>query len=176
MGEVHQLILTEGIEEARRACGRWAVAAQDFRRHHRAWGEAVARHRRQDPGGTNTGQGGECGGMSERTQLIAMATAVALTCLPASAQTVTAFYSGNALWNECSDNHAFQFGLCMGFVAGIADAMNIAGTKACFPPGVTVGQTVNVVKQFLGQHPERRHETAVLLVASALGEAFPCKK
>jgi len=85
-----------------------------------------------------------------------MVTAVALACLPASAETVTAFYSGNALWNECSGDNAFQSGLCMGFVAGISDAMSIAAIKACFPPGVTVGQTADVVKRFLGQHPERR--------------------
>jgi uncharacterized membrane protein len=107
-----------------------------------------------------------------------MVTAVALACLPASAETVTAFYSGNALWNECSADNAFQSGLCMGFVAGIADAMGmgIAASKACFPPGITAGQTDDVVKRFLGQHPERRHEAAVFLVAAALAEAFPCKR
>jgi hypothetical protein len=113
--------------------------------------------------------------MSERTRLVAMTTAVALACLPASAETATAFYSGNALWNECSGDNAFQSGLCMGFVAGISDAMSLAAIKACFPPGVTVGQTADVVKRFLGQHPERRHEAAAGLVAQALSEAFPCK-
>ena len=40
-----------------------------------------------------------------------MATAVALACLPASAaETATSFYSGNALWNECSGDNAFQSG------------------------------------------------------------------
>jgi hypothetical protein len=114
--------------------------------------------------------------MSERTRLVAMATAVAMACLPTAAETATSFYSGNALWNECSGDNAFQSGLCMGFVAGISDAMSIAAIKACFPPGVTVGQTADVVKRFLGQHPERRHEAAVFLVAAALAEAFPCKR
>ena len=113
--------------------------------------------------------------MSERTRLVAMTTAaVALACLPASAETATAFYS--ALWNECSGDNTFQSGLCMGFVAGISDAMSIAAIKACFPPGVTAGQTADVVKRFLGQHPERRHEAAAGLVAQALSEAFPCKQ
>ena len=85
--------------------------------------------------------------MSERTRLVAMATAVAMACLPTAAETATSFYSGNALWNECSGDNAFQSGLCMGFVAGIADAMGmgIAASKACFPPGITAGQTVDVV-------------------------------
>jgi hypothetical protein len=112
--------------------------------------------------------------MSGRTLLIAMATAGALASLPAPAARA-AFYSGNDLWAQCSGDNIVQAALCLGFVAGIADAMSVAASKACFPSGVNAGQAVDVVKLFLGQHPERRHEAAVFLVAQALSETFPCK-
>ena len=104
--------------------------------------------------------------MNGRTRLVTMATAVALACLPASAQDLRAFYTGNDLWSRCSDDNTYQSGLCQGFVTGIADAM-----------AVTEGQALDVVKRFLGQHPAERHEEAVSLslVAQALSEAFPCK-
>jgi hypothetical protein len=114
-----------------------------------------------------------------------MATAMAMACLPASAEQtvgswVRAFYSGNDLWAQCSGNSDYLSGLCRGYVTGIADAMtNVAGIygrRACIPMPVTVGQTVDVVKQYLGQHPEQRHYTASYLVAQALAEAFPCER
>ena len=118
--------------------------------------------------------------MSGRARLVAMATAVALAFLPASAQELRAFYTGNDLWSRCSGDNTYQSGLCQGFVTGIADAMGIAavlgGRRACIPLAVTEGQTLDVVKRFLGQHPAERHEEAVSLVAQALSEAFPCKQ
>ena len=55
--------------------------------------------------------------MSGRTRLVAMAmaTAVALGCLPASAQELRAFYTGNDLWSRCSGDNVYQSGLCQGF-------------------------------------------------------------
>jgi hypothetical protein len=74
-----------------------------------------------------------------------------------------------------------HFGLCAGFVVGIADAMSnvtgVLGRRACIPlPAVPRGQVIDVVKRYLEQHPETRHDSAVSLVAQALSEAFPCKQ
>jgi Rap1a immunity proteins len=110
----------------------------------------------------------------------AVATAVTLACLPASAQEVSRFYSGNDLWSLCSGNSGIQSGLCMGYVRGIADAMmvqppGVAGRRACFPEQVTAEQARDVVKRYLEQHPEVRHYSAASLAAEALAEAFPRK-
>jgi hypothetical protein len=119
--------------------------------------------------------------MSGRTRLVAMATAVVLGYLPASAQEQEGrvFDTGNDLWSHCSGKGDAHFGLCAGFVVGIADAMSnvtgILGRRACIPLPVSRGQAIDVVKQFLEQHPEKRHETAVSLAAEALAGAFPCK-
>ena len=109
----------------------------------------------------------------------AVATAVALACLPASAQAQGAFYSGNQLWSRCSADNHYEMGVCMGFVMGVADAMAagsaILGSRACLPQQSTGEQAQDVVMRYLEQHPEWRHQPAAGLVADALAEAFPCK-
>ena len=120
--------------------------------------------------------------MSGRTRLVTMATAVALACPPALAQEQEGkvFDTGNDLWSHCSGKGDAHFGLCAGFVVGIADAMSnvtgILGRRACIPLPVSRGQVLDVVKRYLEQHPETRHDSAVSLVAQALSEAFPCKQ
>ena len=45
----------------------------------------------------------------------------------------------------------------------------------CVPQGETgVGQLVEVVKQYLRDHPENRHRSADELVTAALKQKFPC--
>ena len=117
--------------------------------------------------------------MRPGARLAAATAAVALACLPASAQGARFFYTGNELWSLCSGKSDYASGVCIGFVAGVADTLAV-GTgilglgRACFPEQVTEGQARDVVKRYLEQHPERRHYTAANLVAEALVEAFPC--
>jgi Ssp1 endopeptidase immunity protein Rap1a len=110
---------------------------------------------------------------------VAVATAVAFACVPAAAQEGAGFFTGNDLWSHCPDKSAFSSGICLGFVAGIADVMGtgsaILGSKACIPEHGTAAQARDVVKRFLEQHPERRLYFATGLVADALADAFPCK-
>jgi hypothetical protein len=61
--------------------------------------------------------------MSGRTRLVAMATAVALACLPASAAD-----SGNVvdLWSQCTGKGiSFATGVCYGYVKAIAEVMTV---------------------------------------------------
>jgi hypothetical protein len=94
--------------------------------------------------------------------------------------TVASLYSGNTLLQLCQShpqgpNPVF----CMGYIAGIADALgtgsSIAGWRACFPHNGTVGRVRDIAVGFLTAHPEVRHLTAASLVAEALQGAFPCK-
>jgi len=117
--------------------------------------------------------------MSGRTQLIAMATAVALACLPTAARAAAdaAFLTGNELQSFCDANDA-RVAACVAYVAAIFEVIHsnpINGRSACLPPGVLVGQAVGVVKRWLDQHPEQRQLGAAGLVAQALSEAFPCR-
>jgi hypothetical protein len=47
--------------------------------------------------------------------------------------------------------------------------------KVATPTGVTLGQSVDVVRKYLYLHPEQRHVAAAMLVVSALGAAW-CKQ
>lgn len=46
----------------------------------------------------------------------------------------------------------------------------------CPPDGATGDQIIDIVKKFLIDNPARRHETASVLVTSALNDAFQCAK
>jgi hypothetical protein len=119
--------------------------------------------------------------MSGRTRLVAMATAVALACLPTAAR--ADFATGNILWRFCNDPDPttwVSYGYCAGYMSGVADIMMqsipVFGWRACLPETVSAAQATDVLKQFLNQHPEQRHYAAASLVAKALAEAFPCKQ
>ena len=108
--------------------------------------------------------------MSGRARLVAMATAVALVCLPAAAR---ADVDGNELWRLCTSKGTRANGLCYGYVTAIAE---VARESDGLYGHHAWRQTVEVVKRYLEQHPEQRHYGASSLVAEALAEAFPCKQ
>lgn len=110
---------------------------------------------------------------------------LALACLPASArgpQDARTYLSGNDLWTECSATDGYNLGFCLGFVVGIADAMQgtsagLSSGRVCIPSQVTGEQALDVVvKRYLAQHPEGRHYTAASITTDALAAAFPCKR
>ncbi len=58
--------------------------------------------------------------------------------------------------------------LFMGYVCGVLDA-----SRMVLPEGVTAGQVIEIVANFLKTHPELRHKTASSLVELAFAEKFP---
>jgi hypothetical protein len=51
--------------------------------------------------------------------------------------------------------------------------LNSQGT-ICTPKDVTIHQTVDVILNYLHEHPAQRSMAAPLLAGAALGRAFPC--
>jgi hypothetical protein len=84
------------------------------------------------------------------------------------------FWDGNELYEDCTAQSATDWGVCHGYVIGLADARIIDGT-ICVPNGVEVRQVVDIVVQYLREHPESRHIAAERLAEGALKRAFPCK-
>jgi|ERR1035441_173683 hypothetical protein len=64
--------------------------------------------------------------------------------------------------------------LYLGFVIGVHDGL--AGDAFCTPEQTAQGQICAVVARYLNAHPEEWNKPAWLLVATALKQAFPCKK
>jgi hypothetical protein len=116
--------------------------------------------------------------MSGRPRLVAVATIAVLACLPTAAR-ADFLGTGNDWSKLCNNSDDVSYGLCAGYVWGVADIMMESipafGWRACLPKTVNSKQAVDVVKRWLDQHPERGHYNAVSLVAVALAEAFPCK-
>lgn len=92
------------------------------------------------------------------------------------------YITGNALLEHCgkveSNTSSFTDGVCMGFIAGVADAMAIrtSGTRACIPSqSVPLKQVVAVSLKYLRDNPAELHYSGFTNVAVALSKAFPCK-
>jgi len=76
---------------------------------------------------------------------------------------------GNQLLNDINGND-IKYMFAMGYIRGLSDNM------PCVPSSVTNGQSLDVVKKYLEQNPEYRHEYMGILVTKALNKAYPCKK
>ena len=89
------------------------------------------------------------------------------------------FRNGNELFQDCeggddpqqkqTGDPGGQWGMCLGFILGVADALHF-----CIPTGVNSGQVKDVVTLYLRDHPEQRHLPASDLVTAAIKEKFPC--
>jgi hypothetical protein len=68
-----------------------------------------------------------------------------------------------------------ELGTCVGVVMGVWMTAGVAGL-ACSPNGVTLGQVLRVVVQFIDARPARMHEQLTNLALEALISTWPCRK
>jgi Rap1a immunity proteins len=73
-------------------------------------------------------------------------------------------------WINGSTETPLDQGICMGIVIGVAQAGDI-----CTPSGVTNGQALRVVVQYVDQRPARMHESFRNLAHEALKAVWPCQ-
>ena len=116
-----------------------------------------------------------------------------LVCSHASAQSSNFVFTGKEMYESCThalkgldragefDDH--RFGVCAGYIAGIADFHTVATTVEslssemfCLPPKISTAQAIRSVTQYLEDNPGKHHELAAYLVILALREAYPCKE
>jgi hypothetical protein len=112
-----------------------------------------------------------------RRRLIAMATAVALACLPTAAR---ADITGNELWNVCQPNGDKEDkGFCYGYVIAIAEVarqqqqIGLYGWFGCLSENSTGQQLGDVVKRWLDQHPGVAIPPRLLPRRPGPGEGLP---
>ena len=92
------------------------------------------------------------------------------------AQNFTAFQTGSELFDVCNvraDEQRRFNDACAGYIAGASDVFNWQGT-ICTPKEITVHQTVDVILNYIREHPAQRNVGAPMLIGDALGQAFPC--
>jgi hypothetical protein len=94
---------------------------------------------------------------------------------------------GNTVSKWCATNAnrerpgdvAMQGGACVGYLSSIIDIQTsgsaVNGKKACIPLNADMNQIVDLFKNYVRDHPERRHLLAANLAAEAFALAFPCR-
>jgi hypothetical protein len=87
------------------------------------------------------------------------------------------YLTGKKLYEICTSTSS---DLCMGYVIGVADALNLSTFKQynifCAPTNVSAHQELAVVIKYLRDHPDTRHYSAASEIGVALAMAFPCKE
>lgn len=105
-----------------------------------------------------------------------MKAATTLALLAALAGTAHAeFFDGNRLLNRLQGEErrdAADFLQGLGYVTGVSDALR--GVVHCPPDNITAGQISDMVKQYLVNNPEVRHQTGDRIVGFVLKRAWPC--
>jgi len=86
---------------------------------------------------------------------------------------------GNELLDRCTHEDEAVELWCMGYASGWhgRNAIRAKGDSnpICFPEA-RASQFKDVLVKYLKNHPETRHQHAVLLTFKAFKEAFPCPK
>lgn len=103
--------------------------------------------------------------------------AVLLLSYTGFAETHSVRMKGNDLVRACekidSKTDSMDFGICMGYIEGVADSME---SSICISPDVEAGQLIKATIKWLNDNPNQLHHDAATLVFSALVDAFPCRK
>ncbi|MBC8267155.1 MAG: hypothetical protein H8E36_00205 [Rhodospirillaceae bacterium] len=97
------------------------------------------------------------------------------------------YKEGNDIHRHCSQQESeFYTGVCLGYITGAVDVLSDAKFAGAFINDfeigcwsiaeIELGQLIDIVKKYLVDHPEERHNIATLIVLSAIREAFPCSK
>ena len=78
------------------------------------------------------------------------------------------------VYNDPRNNLAFSAGNYVGYVEGIVDST--IGTHYCAPGDVSFQALLDIVSNYINNHPEISEISAYVIVVEALSEAFPCDK
>jgi Rap1a immunity proteins len=84
--------------------------------------------------------------------------------------------------DPAQEGHLFRPGVCSGYIMAAIDLDEDLTSRRiiprplfCMPEDVPITRVTAVVTGFLKTHPERRGDSAGMLVIDALNAEFPCK-
>ena len=107
-----------------------------------------------------------------------MAAVGALLAAPGPAWADYDIHTGSWLLQKCQSSNLAEQSFCLGYIsagfAGMQVLLLVNDTDFCVPDPVTQGQMQDVVVDYLRRHPKDRHKSAVVLIGSAIADAWPC--
>lgn len=103
-----------------------------------------------------------------------MRTLIAAALLVVSTASSAQFITGNQLLDRMNADTSNTRMYALGYVIGVVDSMN--GYAFCLPGAATAGQINDMMRNYLNNTPAERHLPADVVIATALGVAFPCPK
>jgi hypothetical protein len=96
-----------------------------------------------------------------------------------SAKARAAYHDGGDLLQDCASSSEVERTYCLGYVVGIADAIDLARERnkkpSCVPAGTTPAQLRDVVSKALASHPAAQSRPAAGLVARAIRQTWTCQ-
>lgn len=99
-------------------------------------------------------------------------TVSSLTVFAASFKSTKIFeVTGNKLTEICKKEEGYDYGVCLGFINGVAALQR----QACIPDGVKFGQLKDVVLKYINENPEHRHKNATTIITSAISQVWVCR-
>jgi Rap1a immunity proteins len=125
--------------------------------------------------------------LSMRTTQIALFAMIAWLNFSGVSQAQIINFNGNTLSKLCEANAnretpadlGMKAGACLGYLSSIIDIQTsggqVNGRKACIPLNADMNQIVDLFKNYVRDHPERRHLLAANLAAETFALAFPCR-
>lgn len=121
-------------------------------------------------------------GVSGRIMRAAMriCLAIALCGGAPCVQAQTSNSTGNDLIRFCTDaRESDARGMCWGFILGVVDMARIenkVGHLVCLPARADSQQIIDVAINYAKSNAGIRHESAGVVILSAMVDAFPCKR
>ena len=119
--------------------------------------------------------------MLKKIIITALLTA-ALVAIPTPVFAETVRDDGNEWLAKCNDTGSYvQQGWCYGYTQGIshgADVVEAALKTDVYCAGgrtVTVGQMVDIMRNYLYRKPAKRSDQMMFVYLDAMKESFPCK-
>jgi Rap1a immunity proteins len=98
--------------------------------------------------------------------------------LCSAAQAEGYFRTGNQLYSECNSGDVTDVAMCLGYVMGILDQIelyaDVSKTRTCIPANVTAGQVKDVVLKQMIEDPANRNLPASSIVFQAAFKAWGC--
>jgi hypothetical protein len=105
--------------------------------------------------------------------------AVAVSPTPPPPEFFAAPDTGEALWSICAGSAGPVPPTCSAYIVGASDGVASAAASTwrpyCLSARSQADDLAEIVRRYIGSHPQSRRASAVAVVTAALSNAYPCR-